>query len=91
MGRGAGVPGVEGLRDRLRHLLWLYPAAMALALVYSGEHYVCEIVLGWIYTVAVYVAVERGFAALAARRAARAEPVAEGALAQAGASAAISR
>jgi len=78
-------------RGRLRHLLWLYPAAMALALVYSGEHYVCEIVLGWIYCVAVYAAVEWGIAALAARRRAPAVVRAEGALGQAGARAAISR
>ena len=61
------------LEGRLRHLLWLYPAAMAFALVYSGEHYVADILLGWVYTVAVYAAVERGFDALAARRAAGAE------------------
>ena len=65
-------------RSRRRHLLWLYPAAMAFALVYAGEHYVCDIVLGWIYTVAVYAAVERGAAAFAARRASAAE--ADGAL-----------
>jgi hypothetical protein len=57
------------LRGRLRHLLWLYPLAMAFALVYSGEHYLCDILLGWLYTVAVYAAVERAAAAIAARRA----------------------
>ena len=60
---------VRRLRGPWRHLLWLYPAAMALALVYAGEHYVCDILLGWLYTVAVYAAVEKGAAALAARRA----------------------
>jgi membrane-associated phospholipid phosphatase len=47
------------LRTRWRHLLWLYPLAMAFALVYTGEHYVSDIVLGWIYCVGVYAAVER--------------------------------
>jgi hypothetical protein len=58
------------LHGRTRHLLWLYPLAMAFALVYSGEHYVCDIVLGWVYCVAVVIGVDRGFDALAARRAA---------------------
>lgn len=66
---------VRRMRSRWRHLLWLYPVAMAFALVYSGEHYVSDIVLGWIYCVAVYAAVEKGFALLEARRArAPAEP-----------------
>ena len=60
---------VRRLPGRLRHLLWLYPLAMAFALVYSGEHYAADILLGWLYTVAVYVAVEKAFAAVAARRA----------------------
>jgi membrane-associated phospholipid phosphatase len=47
------------LRTRWRHLLWLYPLAMAFALVFTGEHYVSDIVLGWIYCVGVYAAVER--------------------------------
>jgi hypothetical protein len=47
------------LRSGWRHLLWLYPAAMAFALAYSGEHYVVDVFLGWIYAVAVYAAVER--------------------------------
>jgi PAP2 superfamily len=48
-------------RSRLRHLLWLYPAAMAFALVYAGEHYVCEILLGWLYATAVYVIAGRSW------------------------------
>ncbi len=39
---------------RWRWLLPLYPLAMAFALVYTGEHYVFDIVLGWIYAVVVY-------------------------------------
>jgi membrane-associated phospholipid phosphatase len=42
------------LRTRLRELLWLYPAAMGFALVYSGEHYVFDILLGWVYAAVVY-------------------------------------
>jgi membrane-associated phospholipid phosphatase len=40
---------------RWRWLLVLYPLAMALALVYTGEHYVIDIFLGWIYATVVYV------------------------------------
>jgi len=35
----------------MRALLLLYPLAMAVALVYTGEHYVFDIVLGWLYAV----------------------------------------
>ena len=42
-----------------RILLVLYPLAMAFALVYSAEHYVIEVVLGCVYTVAVIAAVNR--------------------------------
>ncbi len=35
----------------LAPLLALYPLAMGLSLIYSGEHYVSDIVLGWAYTV----------------------------------------
>jgi hypothetical protein len=38
--------------------LALYPIAMAFALVYSGEHYFIDCVVGWIYAVVVFVAVE---------------------------------
>ena len=37
-------------------LLALYPAAMAFALVYTAEHYLVDILLGWAYTlVALWV------------------------------------
>jgi hypothetical protein len=36
----------------MRPLLALYPLAMAFALVYAAEHYVVDILLGWVYTVA---------------------------------------
>jgi membrane-associated phospholipid phosphatase len=34
-----------------------YTLAMAFSLVYGGEHYVTDVLLGWIYAVAVYFAV----------------------------------
>jgi membrane-associated phospholipid phosphatase len=39
---------------RWRWLLPLYPLAMAFSLVYTGEHYVIDILLGWLYAVVVY-------------------------------------
>jgi membrane-associated phospholipid phosphatase len=42
----------------VRPLLALYPLAMAAALVYSGEHYVSDCLLGWVYAVAAFAAVE---------------------------------
>ena len=41
-----------------------YPLLMGLTLVYFGEHYLVDILAGWVYAVVAYVAVER----LAARR-----------------------
>ena len=40
-----------------RPLLLLYPLAMGFTLVYTGEHYVFDVVLGWVYAVGVYSAV----------------------------------
>ncbi len=37
------------LRPALRPLLALYPLAMGLALVATGEHYVFDVLLGWMY------------------------------------------
>jgi membrane-associated phospholipid phosphatase len=50
-----------------RGLLAAYPPAMGFALVYSGEHYVADVLMGWIYAAAVFLAVE----AVARRRSAR--------------------
>jgi hypothetical protein len=50
-----------------RVLLALYPVAMAFALVYTGEHYVVDCVLGWVYALFAYGLVT----AVAERRAAR--------------------
>jgi len=42
---------------RVRPLLALYPPAMAFALVYSAEHYLVDVLLGWAYTLAAVWAV----------------------------------
>jgi PAP2 superfamily len=44
-------------RSRVRYVVWLYPLVMAFALVYSAEHYVTDILIGWIYAIVVFVAV----------------------------------
>ena len=51
-----------------RVLLALYPIAMTYALVYTAEHYVVDILLGWLYTVIAFFAVNRLFDRLAERR-----------------------
>ena len=45
----------------VRPLLALYPPAMALALVYSGEHYVVDCLVGWVYATASFVGVNLWF------------------------------
>jgi PAP2 superfamily len=40
-------------RKRLRPLLLLYPLAMAVTLMATGEHYFFDVVLGWVYAGAV--------------------------------------
>lgn len=54
-------------------LMLAYPLAMTFTLVYSGEHYVIDVLVGWAYVAAVFLAV--GFAERwwKARRAVRAE------------------
>jgi hypothetical protein len=42
-----------------RVLLALYPCAMAFALVYTSEHYFSDILLGWVYCLVGYLAVNR--------------------------------
>jgi hypothetical protein len=51
-----------------RVLLALYPVAMTYALTYTAEHYVVDILLGWLYTVLAFWAVNRLFDRLAERR-----------------------
>jgi membrane-associated phospholipid phosphatase len=54
--------------------LALYPPAMTFALVYSGEHYVVDCLVGWLYAIATFVAVNFVFDRRAARAQARFEP-----------------
>jgi membrane-associated phospholipid phosphatase len=44
------------VRPRLRPLLALYPLAMGLTLVATGEHYAFDVLLGWLYAGAVMAA-----------------------------------
>ncbi len=43
----------------LRPLVAAYPLAMAFTVVYTGEHYVMDVLLGWIYTVSAVFAVRK--------------------------------
>ena len=60
---------------RWRWLLALYPLAMGFALVYTAEHYVIDILIGWLYAVVVYVVGCRLFDWWAARRASNDVPI----------------
>jgi hypothetical protein len=63
---------------RLRPLLLLYPLMMAFAVVYTGEHYVTDVLLGWIYTGGTLLALrsaERAWEARGIRRTALAHSV----------------
>jgi membrane-associated phospholipid phosphatase len=51
-----------------RALLAAYPLAMAFALVYTGEHFFIDVLFGWLYGVAVYMAVNEVADMWAARR-----------------------
>jgi PAP2 superfamily len=44
------------VRPRLRPLLALYPLAMGLTLMATGEHYFFDVLLGWVYAAAVMAA-----------------------------------
>jgi membrane-associated phospholipid phosphatase len=57
----------RGARAWLRVLLVAYVLAMAITLVYSGEHYVFDVVVGWAYAIAVVT----GAALVRRRRASR--------------------
>ena len=52
----------------LRPLLLLYPLAMGLALVYGSEHYVVDILAGWLYALAAFGGVNAVADRLAGRR-----------------------
>jgi hypothetical protein len=63
-------------RKWLRPLVALYPVAMGFSLVFGAEHYVSDILLGWVYTVVTLVAAKalmRWWAARPGRVAAEAE------------------
>jgi len=47
----------RGARMWLRAVLVIYVLAMAFTLIYGGEHYVFDIVVGWLYAIAVTAAV----------------------------------
>jgi membrane-associated phospholipid phosphatase len=57
------------LRSRWRYLLALYPVAMGFTLVYTGEHYVLDLIAGVVYALVVHAALNRWEARRAARRA----------------------
>ena len=59
-------------RKWLRPLVALYPLAMAFSLVYAGEHYFSDILLGWIYTIVTVFAARAAMRWWVARRAERA-------------------
>jgi hypothetical protein len=54
-------------RRWLRPVVAAYPIAMAFSIVYTGEHYVMDVFLGWLYTVAAVASVRAVRSRLAAR------------------------
>ena len=46
---------------RARLILLAYNAIMIVVLVYGAEHYVSDILLGWVYSTVVYIVVNRAF------------------------------
>lgn len=69
---------LPAVRRRWWPLLLAYPLAMTFTLVYTGEHYVVDIVVGWVYVGATFLVVglaERLWSAYGGRRAP--DPVAE--------------
>lgn len=50
----------SGMRARI--LCGAYAVAMSFTLVYTGEHYVADVILGWLYAFAAFVAVRAAFA-----------------------------
>jgi PAP2 superfamily len=62
-------------RKWLRPIVALYPLAMAFSLVYAGEHYFSDILLGWLYTIVTVFAARALSRWWSARRARAAEAV----------------
>jgi membrane-associated phospholipid phosphatase len=52
---------------RWRPLLAAYPIGMGLSLVYLGEHYLIDILLGWVYAAVAIYLVNWGFERWAVR------------------------
>ncbi|GAB2466333.1 phosphatase PAP2 family protein [Jatrophihabitans fulvus] len=65
----AAIFVISHLRSRWRWLALLYPFAMGFTLVYTGEHYVIDLVAGALYAVVVHLLVSRWEARRARRRA----------------------
>lgn len=68
---------LRATRRRWWPLLLAYPLAMTFTLVYSGEHYVIDVLVGWAYVGVTFLVVglaERWWAAHRARRAPADEP-----------------
>jgi len=61
-------------RRRWWPLLLTYPLAMTFTLVYSGEHYVIDVLVGWAYVGLTFLAVGLGERWWAARKARRCPP-----------------
>jgi membrane-associated phospholipid phosphatase len=58
-----------------RAVLSAYPLAMGFALVYTGEHYVADVVAGWVYALIASLAVDAAIARMVAARLRRAAAV----------------
>lgn len=68
---------LPSVKRRWWPLLLAYPLAMTFTLVYTGEHYMIDVLVGWAYVAAVFLLVgagERWWAARAARIAGPTDP-----------------
>lgn len=72
----AAIFVAQRFASRWRYLLVLYPIGMGLTLVYTGEHYVIDVIFGLLYAVAVHLALNRWERWWAARKERRAGEVA---------------
>jgi membrane-associated phospholipid phosphatase len=57
------------VRRRWWPLLLAYPLAMTFTLVYTGEHYVADVLVGWLYVALTFTVVGLGERWWARRRA----------------------
>lgn len=51
---------LRDVRRRWWPLLALYPLAMTFTLVYAGEHYIIDVLIGWVYVLGVFLLVGAG-------------------------------